>query len=187
MSKLLSEIAHIQVGPLVKQGNEGILVYFQISHFHQDGTLKTPIEPTLEKEQVSPKHLLQPGDILFAAKGTNNFAYHFKGEMDGAVASGSFIIIRILNQNKVLPAYLTWYFNLPLVSEQLKTQAKGTSIPSISTNTLSHWPIEIPSVQIQHLIIKIAEAAQQEAKIQHKISALKNQLINQTLFKAITK
>jgi restriction endonuclease S subunit len=71
------------------------------------------------------------------------------------------------------------------VAEQLKAQAKGTSIPSISTNTLSHWPVEIPPLPIQNLIVKIAEAAMHEAQILQKITSLKTQLINQTLIKAI--
>jgi hypothetical protein len=54
--------------------------------------------------------MLKDGDVLFAAKGTKNFAAVFENHNEPSVASTSFFVIRPTDK-KVLPQYLAWFLN----------------------------------------------------------------------------
>ena len=70
----LKHISFIQTGVFAKPVKEGQIVYLQSKHFDENGILKTSLYPDLKAEDISEKHLLNNGDIIFAAKGTKNFA-----------------------------------------------------------------------------------------------------------------
>ena len=74
MRVALKHIAFIQTGVFAKPAKEGQIVYLQSKHFDENGILKSSLYPDLKAESISEKHLLQNGDIIFAAKGTKNFA-----------------------------------------------------------------------------------------------------------------
>ena len=44
-------------------------------------------------------HILRQGDVLFAAKGTKNFAALYESKYHTAVASTSFFVIRVHKQS----------------------------------------------------------------------------------------
>jgi hypothetical protein len=137
----LKHITNIQTGVFAKPINEGEIVYLQAKHFDETGQLISFLHPDLLAENISGKHLLQQGDVLFAAKGTKNFAVWYESLPAGhtgknlpAVASTSFFVIRLKENtiDKVLPEYLAWYINQPVSQKFLKGNAMGTFIVSIS-------------------------------------------------------
>src|SRR5690606_7597555 len=103
--------------------------------------LHAALHPDLMAENISQKHLLTPGDVLFAAKGSKNFAAVYEEHNPPAVASTSFFVIQ-LTVDSVHPAYLAWLLNSTAVQTLLKSQAIGTSLPSISKEVL--MSLEIP-------------------------------------------
>ena len=70
-------------------------LYLQANYFDRNGVLDKAIRPDIKLTEKSSKHLLQNGDVLFAAKGLNNYALVYNEKMGRAVASSSFIVILI--------------------------------------------------------------------------------------------
>ena len=159
-------------------------MYLQSKHFNENGQLLATLHPELKTEGISDKHILKEGDVLFAAKGTKNFAAVYEKHNEPAVASTSFFVLRSTD-NKVLPEYIAWFLNHAITQNYLKDKARGTSIPSIRKSVLEDLEILIPSLQKQRLIIRLSELAIQESELRTKILTHRKQLIEQQIINAI--
>lgn len=184
MKTLLKNIATIQTGIFAKPAHNGDIVYLQARHFDENGLLLGELHPDLMADDISDKHLLKTGDVLFAAKGTKNFAVSFEDHFPVSVASTSFFVIRLQNEI-VLPQYLAWYLNNPDSQQFLKNFARGTSIASISKAVLDELEIFIPDLKTQELILKITRLRNTEKILKQKIDILREKLIQQLIINAI--
>jgi restriction endonuclease S subunit len=181
----LKHIAKIQTGFYAKNPvNEGDIVYLQAKHFDHNGILSDDLHPDILRKDASDKHLLNVGDVLFAAKGTRNFASVFKVLEIPAVASTSFFVIRLYEQ-KIIPEYLAWFLNYSDAQKFLKSNARGTSIVSISKDVLEDLTISIPSIKTQQTILKITELRAKEISLKQQIDTLREQQIQQQISNAL--
>jgi restriction endonuclease S subunit len=167
-----------------KTVKDGVGVYLQARHFDEAGTLNTLLHCDLEAKYLTQKHLLRPGDVLFSAKGTKNFAAVFAKGYPPAVASTSFFVLR-LGQQQVLPDYLAWYLNNANAQKILKGAAMGTSIVSISKVVLQKLEIPIPPLDVQELVLKIENLRKTEKLLKQQIDLLREQQVQQKIFNAI--
>lgn len=184
MKRLIKDIAHIQTGLFAKPSGVGELVYLQSKHFDEYGQLHAVLHPDLVTDGISEKHLLKDGDVLFAAKGTKNFAAVFENHNEPSVASTSFFVIRPTDK-KLLPQYLAWVLNSQTTQTLLKGQAIGTSIPSISKQVLENLEIAVPSIETQKAILQITKLRNKEKRLKQKIEVLRDKYINHQLLLAI--
>jgi len=181
---LLKHIANIQTGIFAKSEPQGDIVYLQAKHFDEEGLLHSSLHRELKQDIFISRHLLQPGDVLFAAKGTKNFAAIYEKRNDPAVASTSFFVIRLFEKN-ILPEFLVWYLNYPSTQRILKGKAIGTSIASISKTVLEELEISIPDIETQKSILKITELRNAEKKLKQQIETLKEKQIQNHLLNAL--
>lgn len=184
MKALIKDITHIQTGLFAKPSGIGELVYLQSKHFDEYGQLNAVLHPDLLADGISEKHLLKDGDVLFAAKGTKNFAAVFENHNEPSVASTSFFVIRLANK-KLLPQYLAWVLNSRTMQAMLKGQAIGTSIPSISKQVLENLEIVIPSIATQKAILQITKLRNKEKLLKKKIEILREKQLQQQIINAI--
>ncbi len=180
----LINIASIQTGVFLKPQSEGEILYMQVKHFDNEFRLLHSVRADLKEYSINQRHILAPGDILFAAKGSNNFAAVYREEYPKAVASTSFLVIKINNKN-VLPEYIAWYINQQNSMEWLKSFARGTSIPSISKSVLEDLEISLPELNVQKAILQIDELRLKEKNIINEIGILREQIIQQQIFNAL--
>lgn len=180
----LGNITNIQTGLYAKPLGEGDIIYLQVKHFDETGRLQSALHGDLLSDYVSEKHILKDGDILFAAKGSKNFAAVYEKHNEPAVASTSFFVLRI-SENSLLSNYLAWYLNSESVQSILKNNATGTAIPSISKQVLENLEISIPSIEIQKVILQITKLRNKEKTLKQKIDSLSEKKIQQQIFKAI--
>jgi restriction endonuclease S subunit len=180
----IKNITNIQTGLFAKPAGIGELVYLQSKHFDEFGHLHTVLHPDLLAEGISEKHLLKDGDVLFAAKGTKNFAAVYENYNEPSVASTSFFVIRSID-NKVLPQFLAWFLNNHTTQTLLKGQAIGTSIPSISKQVLENLEIPIPDIKTQKAIVDISKLRNKEKSLKQKIETLREKQIQQQIINAI--
>ena len=180
----IQDIATLQTGLFAKPLANGEVVYLQSKHFDDQGNLLAILHPDLLLEDISEKHMLCAGDVLFAAKGTKNFATVFENHNEPSVASTSFFVIRPTDK-KLLPQYLSWVLNSPTTQILLKGQAIGTSIPSISKQVLENFEIAIPSIDKQKAILQITKLRNKEKSLKQKIETLREKQIQQQIINAI--
>ncbi len=184
MKTLVKDIAILQTGLFAKPSGNGRLVYLQSKHFDEHGQLHAVLHPDLEVEGIAEKHLLKDGDVLFAAKGTKNFAAVFENHNEPSVASTTFFVIRPTDR-KVLPQYLAWLLNNHVTQTFLKAQAIGTSIPSISKQVLENLEITVPSVETQKSILEIIQLRKKEISLKERIETLREKQIQQQIINSI--
>lgn len=184
MKVFLKNITKIQAGYFTQPAGFGDLTYLQVKYFDENGNLSASIFPDLMESDISEKHVLQNGDILFAAKGTKNFASVYSESIGRAVASTAFFVIRIIEPN-LFPEYLAWQLNHPNIMNLLKSQAIGSSTPSISKQVLENVQLYVPTFEKQKLIIAISKKLHEEAELKQKIQALRHSIIDQQIFNTI--
>jgi len=180
----IKDITNIQTGLFAKPSKKGDVVYLQSKHFDENGQLRSLLHPDLKSDDITSKHMLQNGDVLFAAKGTKNFAAVFENHNAPSVASTSFFVLRITDKT-ILPQFLVWFLNHPLTQEDLKRKARGTSIPSIRKSVLEDLEISIPNIENQQTILKITNPRKEEKKLKNEIEILRERQIQKFIIKAI--
>lgn len=187
MKTTLKDISSIYTGLFAKPISEGEVVYLQAKHFDENRVIKQFLRPEIKADYVTEKHLLRQGDILFSAKGTNNFAALFENENKPVVASTTFFVIRLHEkiQKKILPEFLVWLINHPVSQKFLKGNAIGTSMVSISKVVLGELEISIPPVKTQKAILQISNLYKVEKKLKQQIQTLREQQIQQQIINSI--
>lgn len=130
------------------------------------------------------RNLLQKGDLLFIAKGRNNYAIPYSGEYKNAVAVSFFFVIRLVED--INPYYLSWYINSPLAQRELEKGKEGTQTTNISKKTLGDLPIVVPTRQKQDLIAKIYALQLREATLLQEIKRKRSALVTEKLTDFLT-
>ena len=98
---------------------------------------------------------LQEGDVLFLARGNNNYASAVINPFENAVCSPIFFQLR-LKEKALLPGFLAWQINQAPVQKQLMRTTEGTLQKNVSKMILQDIEIAIPSVNTQQSVIKLA-------------------------------
>lgn len=136
--------------------------------------------PHLTKSNgILPKQFLQSGDVLFIAKGSNNFSLVFS-EGYKAVASSVFFVLRP-DKEKINPFFLSWYLNQTPAQVYLCKGKEGSMVTNINKTTLEELPIEVPQMETQVKIAKLHELMQKEIFLTEAILKKKRLFIENEL------
>jgi len=186
VKKAIIEIALIQTGVYAQTSSNGHLYYIQARHFDTNRQFIKRVKPELPFYEKLEKHILQTGDVLVAAKGYDRFAVAYRGIPWPAVASSMFIVLCIIDKNKILPEYLAWFINHPKTQSILSGCSKGTALPSVTKDDVGKLEILIPSVEQQKSVLKVYELFQKERQLKLKLDTLTKSKIQQQIFNAIS-
>ena len=179
----LHNIAVIQTGVFAKVVPNPNALYLQQSDFDGNGELRNTTQRTIIV--ANQKHLLTAGDLLLASKGNNNMCVIVPEIEQKCVASPSFLVIRLHDKSAILPEFVAWYLNLPTVQNTLATQARGTSIMSISKATLGELEIPIPPIERQKKYIELSKLQKREQELYKTIAKRHKQILDYKMIKNI--
>ena len=188
MKVFLSDISEIQVG---YQSREGIRAHPDGSHFllqardfnnlHQvDWSNLTRFTPT----GSTTKSEIQQGDVLFLAKGQENFPCPVTRSVNHVLAANSFYILRP-NKATILPDYLAWWINQKPAQEYIQLNRSGSSLPFLSVSALSNLEVPIPNIGIQRKIGALELLRKREVDLLSLYLAKKSELIQTVCLNAI--
>ncbi|MCX6132631.1 MAG: restriction endonuclease subunit S [Ignavibacteriales bacterium] len=179
----IKEIANLRSGVFTKPTGQAEAFYLQAGHFDAEGRFDPRVKPALEVTQKLQKDLLTRSDILFASKGSRNFAVVHDDTIGPAIASTSFIVIRVnpTYQEQVLPEYVCWFMNQPQTQTQIKSFAKGTFIPAVTMKSIADLKISIPDLETQQLILEVSALRYKEKHLRTEIDTLTDQLLQEKL------
>jgi hypothetical protein len=178
----LEQIANIRSGFSVRSKaelNPGISYpILQISDFDvSTHSLQLPISNRVSTTAKVQTHFLDPNDIVFLAKGSRHLCF-MPGNLDEpTLAADSFFVIS--PKPGTLPAYLTWYLNLPATQHILERDAGGSRIPIIRIDALKSLSIPIPPLATQEKIARLVELRHREKSALIKLADLRERQINQ--------
>jgi len=186
MKKKVCDITLIQTGIYAKPDPVGEVLYLMGRHFNSDKQIDPAIQPELQLNDKTKKHLLQTGDILVASKGHDLFSVVFHPLKYPAVASSMFIILKLHDPHTILPEYLAWHLNHPKTQKILSRSSKGTSLRSITKDIIGNLEVPIPPVRKQKALLNAMSLFTREAQLMSKIENLKNSIIQHQLLSVIS-
>lgn len=117
------------------------------------------------------KYLVEPGDILFMSRGSNNYAVLLEEVSRPAIAPLTFYILK--PKSNAVPAYLAWCINQELVKAKLNEMRTGAGTPMIPRQEFGEIAIPLPPLATQKRIATLAA-------LQAKEKALLQQLVEET-------
>ncbi len=138
----------------------------------------------IDSSVIPQKFLLHRGDILFLAKGANNYAIVYNLDLPKAIAASAFFILRP-DASKIIPDYLAWYINQKIVQQYLKENTAGTYIPNVNKNTILGINIQLPEILIQEKVVKIEFFRKREYLLMNALLTKRQQLISYKLLDII--
>lgn len=181
---LISDVVNIKSGVYAKTGTDPDLFYIQSTDFNKQLQWNKKLDPVLTMSTKYKNHLLDKGDVLFVCKGRNLFAVSYDGAYSPAVASTTFLVLRV-KTNTVLPDYLVWFLNHPQTQSLLWSFAKGSSIPSISKVIIEQIEIPIPKLSKQIAILELFKLQMKEKQLNKQIGKLRQEYINEITYLSI--
>jgi restriction endonuclease S subunit len=187
-TKFLKEVALIQAGyharTKVEEEINGTHRLIQGTDFDSNQILHLDKLTRFNPKRNPNLYKVYKKDVLFQARGIENFAYYVSEVPENALAASSFYIIRVMD-NALLPGYLAWWFRQPPTLLYFKIQV-GVAVTSfVKKETLANLSVKIPPIHVQEKIQRTVELWQKEQILQKRLTERKNTLINELCFKSI--
>ncbi|MGL4369335.1 MAG: restriction endonuclease subunit S [Spirochaetota bacterium] len=185
----LSEAAFIRQGyqfrSKIESSPEGEISVVQMADIKSGKTINWDSVQYVSDKQIKPDHYLNPGDIIFCARGLNNYSLVLKEDLrERTVAVSQFLVIDT-DKTKLLPSYLAWYLSQNEAIEYLRSNTLMSTVPLINRRTLDEMPIPLPPLEKQNTIANIYELSLREENLIERISSLKAQLLNAIMYTSI--
>lgn len=177
----LKELADVLSGVYEKPDPEGEVACLQTKDCADTVVVKLASRVGLTTRVQ--KNLLQPGDVLFAAKGVNYLCVVFR-EPDLAVASTSFFVIRPKSP-AVTPEYLCWFLRHPSVMAYFKAHQAGSATPLIHKPAVENLVVPVPPLEQQQRIVELARLSRRARELQLQLIEKRETLMQQLLMNKI--
>jgi restriction endonuclease S subunit len=114
-----------------------------------------------ESESKREPEWLQAGDILFAARGSRNYAVIVGEHAGKALAAPHFFVIKI-KSDQILPEFMMWQLNQTPCRNYFQKESEGSLTKSIRRSVLENTPVTVPSLSKQKQIMQIVKVLEQE-------------------------
>lgn len=130
--------------------------------------------PNLRKSDI----LLEPGDILFMARGVRNYAVLLEEIPDNLLAAASFFIIRVVGDGAI-PAYVCWYLNQDRVRHYFaQSCGQGVLMPLVRRGVLEDLPVPLPDLETQASIAELDRLTRRERDLLERLAGKREQLVS---------
>lgn len=117
------------------------------------------------------------GDVLFAARGSRNYAVLID-QVKGKVVSSPHFYILSVNEKTLLPEFLVWQLNQKPLQNYFDRAAQGSFTKSVKRSILEGAEITVPSLNTQKQIVGLHTTLLQEKKICAELTRNADKLMN---------
>ncbi len=174
----IRDIAAISAGfPLrgaVDALDEGDVRFVQMRNVRPDSGIDWPSVASVELPTKRAPVWLADGDILFAARGSNNYAFAIQDPLQKAVCSPHFFVLRVSKPRMLPPEFLAWQINQKPAQDYFQKTATGSYILNIRRRAVENLEIAIPSLHKQELIVKMHQTAIAEKQVLQALITSRN-------------
>lgn len=94
-------------------------------------------------------------DILFIARGNNNYAVHVTGVTVPTVCTPHFFHIRLKKYQSIAAEFVTWQLNQAVCQHYFDQQAEGQGLRNVRRAILEDTAIVIPELEEQNKILHL--------------------------------
>jgi hypothetical protein len=160
----LSELADVQNGYATRKIQTGSTKVWLLRGGDVSCALAQPLV-CARLARIPQHHVLQDGDVVFKIRGHSNPALLIKALQGDTICSAGLARIRIRDQARLLPAYLTWLLNAPQTQAVLEQHSLHNRIRVVPAGALQNLDILLPSLTRQQ---QIAQSYAQHLQIVEK-------------------
>jgi len=173
----LGQVASIRMGypfrSRLERDAAGAIAVVQMKDIDDASLLHLEDAVRVNMPDFNEHHLIKRGDLIFRSRGRTNSVALVSADVGPAVLAAPMLLIRPI---AVLPAYLLWYINLPVIQATLAAQAEGTSVRMISKAALEALEIPVPNQHKQQMIVEASELAATEQRLLEQIAQERKRL-----------
>ncbi len=126
--------------------------FLRITDIKESGVKWDSVPYCVISQQDEEKHLLQTGDLVFARTGATTGKSYLLDNPPRAV-SASYLIRLRPDRARVLPRYLSLYFQTSKYWIQVKAGTSGTAQGGVNSTKLKEMSLLLPSLSDQELIV----------------------------------
>ncbi|MEQ8287874.1 restriction endonuclease subunit S [Thalassospira sp.] len=178
----ISELANVTAGfpfrEAIRDEPNGDTPVVQMRNTTAASGVDWPSAVRVKLPPKKPPRWLEDGDVLFAARGANNYALHVERPPERAVCSPHFFVLSAINRAHALPAFVAWQINQAPAQKQLDAVATGSHIRNIRRQALQSLCIALPSIDHQSAIIAFANAAHGERALFERLALNRQQQLD---------
>jgi len=176
----LGKVCHLNSGVTARRRLEpaisGGVPAIQMRDVQFDAELNVGDLRRYNLENLSERHLVSGGEVIFRSRGCPNTAVVVSGELEEPAAVILPLVILRPKGELVLPEYLAWTINRPETQRHLDSAAQGTSMRMISKAALEGIEIPIPEIEFQRRIVAVHGLARREGSLLRELANSREEL-----------
>jgi len=180
----LAQICAIQSGYTARVRLEpaaGGVPAIQLRDLAADGGIDPRTLIRVDLGDMSARHLVSSGDVLFRSRGDRNTAT----ALDSRFAEPALAVLPLMvlrpKAGLLLPDYLAWAINQPDAQRHFDATARGTSIRMVPKSALDDLELDIPDLEIQARIVAIDRLAARECALTRRLAEARKTLTSRKL------
>ena len=163
----------------VKNGSTDLL---QMKDLTSEVMLEMPVLTRIELDTRKSRSLIHAGDIIIRTRGKSFTTTYIQTEPERPTClAAPLMVIRVNEDAKVIPAYLSWLMNQKECQLTLQHAAKGATIPMIKGQDITNLELEFHPYEEQASIVEIATLSQELKQLACELAEKKHQLVISTL------
>ena len=179
----LEQIADIRTGytfrEAVNRAERGGVPFVQMSDL-EDLNQQNISRLKRTNMKIRPDWVLQEGDLLIKARGTDFYPVIVQKELQGAVFTHPLLRLR-LNQALALPEFIAWQLSQPKIQKQLLRFAAGTLVQVLNLDAFKELELDLPALRQQQCVQAIQPLIRREEKLLSLLAIKRKQLINKRI------
>lgn len=162
----------------IKTQQPGNIAVIQMRDAALEQGLKTNDLAHVELPGKKTPDWLMTGDLLFVARGNNNFAVYVDQLKEKTVCTPHFFQIRIKPSIDLLPEFLAWQINQTPAQGYFSRLAQGSVLRNIKKSELATLPVVIPPLETQQKIIAVDRLTKKETQLLEALADNRRQMMN---------
>ena len=163
----------------IEEFSDGDVVAVQLRDIQRDKVNWTSAVRTRLARAPAEDEWLRPGDVLFPFRGIRFSAIALGDVPAPAVASSQFMLLRLLEPAALLPEFLAWQLNQPVLQRYFELAAEGTAQRSLRRSAIEAATVVIPSIERQRSTMQLVTLVRREREALEEIIKTREQQLLQ--------
>ncbi|PIZ74790.1 hypothetical protein COY07_00105 [Candidatus Peregrinibacteria bacterium CG_4_10_14_0_2_um_filter_43_11] len=190
MKTTLKEIIEVIAGytfrNAIKGDENGNMYVVQAVDTYGTNDIDLKYLPKINANNTRSNAILKRNDVVLSCRGDFRASVYI-ADSDISIASSSLYIIRIKDQNKILPHFLSIYLNSKIGQKFIKKVETGATIKTVLKKDIESLPINIPAIKVQQEIIDLFKNCQKQSNMLLKKTILIHNIADGALNQILTK
>jgi len=178
----IGELASIRTGYTFRKGDPDAarsgLLGLQIGDIRDTCVIDPSRLSSVDWHGSGQPPVLEPGDVVLAAKGGRNPAAMFMDSDALVLPSSQFLVLRVTNTARMLPGFLCWILNFGPTQHRLSEVHGGTNIPSLSKKALLEVAVPAPPIAVQQTVLDLQALWDEERQLNEELMRNREKMLH---------